>query len=109
MRGNNLLTRALCSNRFITYFCSRNQYLNAMPEVLRLFGLKFYIYTRDHEPPHVHVVGPDGEAKFLVGDTIELDSNHGLKNKDIHMAMSILEDNKDLIIDKWANIHGSRD
>jgi len=26
-----------------------------MPEILRLFGLKFYIYTRDHQPPHVHV------------------------------------------------------
>ncbi len=37
-----------------------------MPEVLRLFGLKFYIYTRDHQPPHVHVVSSDGSAKFAI-------------------------------------------
>ena len=42
-----------------------------MPEILRLFGLIFSIYTRDHQPPHVHVRNADGEAKFIVGTTIE--------------------------------------
>lgn len=79
-----------------------------MPEILRLFGLKFYIYTRDHEPPHVHVVSADGEAKFIVGDTIELFANHGMKNKDIHLAESILEDNKELIRENWVKIHGKQ-
>ena len=40
-----------------------------MPTILILFGLKFRIYVRDHEPVHVHVLSQDGEAKFQVGHT----------------------------------------
>ncbi len=80
-----------------------------MPEILRLFGLKFYIYTRDHEPLHVHVVSQDGEAKFIVADEITLLENARMKPKDVKLAESIIEDNKDLIKTNWKNIHGSKD
>ena len=80
-----------------------------MPEILRLFGLIFSIYTRDHQPPHVHVRNADGEAKFIVGATIELEKNCGMKNKDIRLAESILEENKDLVISNWVKIHGRID
>lgn len=26
-----------------------------MPEILRMFGMRFYFYSREHEPIHVHV------------------------------------------------------
>lgn len=26
-----------------------------MPEILRIFGMRFYFYSREHEPIHVHV------------------------------------------------------
>ncbi|MCD8210379.1 MAG: DUF4160 domain-containing protein [Prevotella sp.] len=48
-----------------------------MPEILRLFGLKFYIYTRDHQPPHIHVVSADGSAKFVIEKEIRLLENFG--------------------------------
>lgn len=34
-----------------------------MVTVLRLHGLRFVIYTADHEPAHAHVFG-DGEARI---------------------------------------------
>jgi hypothetical protein len=34
-----------------------------MPTIHRQYGLRFAIFTNDHEPPHVHVFG-DGEMKF---------------------------------------------
>ena len=37
-----------------------------MPTVLRLGGLRVMIYTDDHGPAHVHVVGPEGRAVFLL-------------------------------------------
>ena len=50
-----------------------------MPTVLRLFGLIFRIYTRDHLPPHVHVVSQEGEAIFSIGiSSVELRDNKGL-------------------------------
>lgn len=77
-----------------------------MPEILRLFGLKFYIYTRDHQPPHVHVVSQDGMAKFAITDKIVLLGNAGMKSKDLKLAESIIEDNHDIIVKEWVKIHG---
>ena len=77
-----------------------------MPEILRLFGLKFYIYTRDHQPPHVHVVSQDGAAKFAISENIELIDNKGMKSKDLKLAEAIIEENKDNILNEWVKIYG---
>lgn len=77
-----------------------------MPEILRLFGLKFYIYTRDHKPPHVHVVSQDGSARFAITEVVLLLENAGMKSKDLKMAEAIIEDNKEIIISEWVKIHG---
>ena len=77
-----------------------------MPTILILFGLKFRIYVRDHEPVHVHVLSQDGEAKFQVCDEIRLMVNKGMKPKDIKLAESIIEENKELIITEWVKIYG---
>lgn len=77
-----------------------------MPTILILFGLKFRIYVRDHEPVNVHVISQDGEAKFQVGEEISLMSNKGVKPKDIKLAESIIEENRELIITEWIKIYG---
>lgn len=57
-----------------------------MPTLFILFGLAFRIFTRDHLPPHVHVLSQDGEAKFEIGDNgVELIENKGLKPIKIHL------------------------
>ena len=48
----------------------------------------------------------DGEAKFQVGDEIRLMVNKGMKPKDIKLAESIIEENKELIITEWVKIYG---
>jgi hypothetical protein len=79
-----------------------------MPTILILFGLKFRIYVRDHEPVHIHVISQDGEAKFQVEAEISLISNQGMKPKDLKLAESIIEENKELIITEWIKIYGDK-
>ena len=58
-------------------------------------------------PPHVHVLSQQGEAIFQINEeTVSLRDNKGLKPKDINLALSILEENRELIINEWNNIHG---
>ena len=33
-----------------------------MPEVFRFYGYSFFFYSREHEPPHIHVEGNGGMA-----------------------------------------------
>ena len=51
-----------------------------MPTVLRIGGLRVTIYPNDHPPPHVHVIGANGEAVFLLncpGGPAELRESFG--------------------------------
>ncbi len=78
-----------------------------MPEILRMFGMRFYFYSREHEPIHVHVKNADGRAKFyILPDSIVLVKNEGLKQKDIKAAEMVLEENKELAIEKWTEYFG---
>ena len=52
-----------------------------------MFGMRFFFYSREHEPIHVHVKGADGKAKFdILPEGIVLVKNEGLKPKDIKAA-----------------------
>lgn len=76
-----------------------------MPTLFIIFGLRFHLYSNEHLPIHVHVRNSDGEAKFEV-ETVRLVSNKGLKNKDINLAIAIIEENKEIIIGNWKEYHG---
>jgi hypothetical protein len=78
-----------------------------MPTLLRLFGLRFFFWSREHKPIHVHVESSDGIAKFEIETKVRLVENHGLQPKDIKLAESILEENRELLIMEWNNYHGN--
>ncbi|MCF2444896.1 DUF4160 domain-containing protein [Dyadobacter sp. CY345] len=71
-----------------------------MPELLRLFGLRFFFYSDDHRPAHVHVRSNDGEARFSINPVNCLENN-GLKKQDLNLAEAIVEMNKDEFLRKW--------
>lgn len=53
-----------------------------MPEILRIFGLRFFFFSREHEPIHVHVESADGKAKFnILPDSIVLVYNKGMNKR----------------------------
>lgn len=39
-----------------------------MPTLFTIFGLRFYFYSEEHFPIHVHVRNSDGRAKIQVND-----------------------------------------
>lgn len=71
-----------------------------MPELFRLFGIRFFFFSNEHLPIHIHIENGDGDAKFEV-KPIKLISNNGIKNKDIKLAESIIEENQEIIERRW--------
>lgn len=43
---------------------------------------------------------------FAISEEIELIDNAGMKSKDLKLAESIIEDNKENILKEWIKIHG---
>jgi Domain of unknown function (DUF4160) len=76
-----------------------------MPELFRLFGIRFFFFSNEHLPIHVHVKNADGTARFEI-NPLKLIENNGMKSKDIHLAESIIEENADLIVEKWNEYFG---
>ncbi len=71
-----------------------------MPELFRLFGIRFFFFSNEHLTIHIHIKNADGTAKFEV-ESVKLIENNGIKSKDIYLAESIIEENKEVIIERW--------
>jgi hypothetical protein len=77
-----------------------------MPTIFRKDGFRFFFYSNDHEPVHVHVTHGDGEAVFNVGDTVELRESVAMKVRELGRAQTLAEENRELIIAKWHEYLG---
>ena len=77
-----------------------------MITVLRAHGLHIAIYTDDHPPPHVHVLG-DGELKvqLVQGGRPVLLHARGMKSGDIRKAMHAIAAEQDLLLRIWSELH----
>ena len=77
-----------------------------MPEVFRMFGMRFFFFANELLPIHIHVQNADGRAKYQVLPKIKLLSNTGLKSSDVKMAEALIEENELTIIKAWEVFHG---
>lgn len=77
-----------------------------MATVLRQNGFSLMIYTRDHEPMHVHVWYQGGEAVIRLESEIEIIEVNGMSRSDTRRAFVIVAQNRDLLIEKWREIYG---
>jgi len=75
-----------------------------MPTILRLFGFIFFFYSHEHEPPHIHVEGKGGFAKYeWNGTEFILKEDFNIKASDLKKIEKVIADNADLILKSWNN------
>jgi hypothetical protein len=55
---------------------------------------------------HIHVISPDGEAKFWLEPTLELAQNWGLAHKDLTWVRKLIEARNDEIRAAWRQHFG---
>lgn len=72
-----------------------------MPTIFKKDGFRFFFYSNDHEPIHVHVIHGGGEAIFNIGTTVELRESVAMKVRDLARAQELAEEHQALIITKW--------
>ncbi len=75
-----------------------------MVTALREHGMRFVIYTADHEPPHVHVYG-DGEARIDIV-SLRVMTQGGMSDREVRRAVDVIEAKRELFLDIWSNYHG---
>lgn len=77
------------------------------PTVFKENNFRFFFFSREEKRIHIHVVSPDGEAKFWIEPNIELVKFVGLNKKQINMLENIIKDNENEIRSSWEEHFGS--
>lgn len=80
-----------------------------MVVVHRAHGFRFVIYTDDHEPAHVHIVGAGLAKVHLLGPDgrPEAVDVRGIKRSDMRRLYVEVVERRDEFLAEWERIHGS--
>jgi uncharacterized protein DUF4160 len=81
-----------------------------MPTIHRQHGLRFAVFSDDHEPAHVHVIGA-GEMKIQLGDAGRAPFAVyavGMKARERRCAMAVVLQLQAEFIARWNEIHGDK-
>ena len=87
----------------IRTFVSHYNFRLYMPTIFILFGYIFKFYSDDHEPIHVHVIKDNKEAKYNVSPEVVQVFNHGFKKHEISIIEGVIEENVEVIVDRWKS------
>jgi hypothetical protein len=67
-----------------------------MPRVFEKEGYRFFFYSNEHDPAHVHVMKGDGEAVFSLGPPVEVQESAGMKVRELAGRWSLPRKTADL-------------
>lgn len=78
-----------------------------MPTIFEKDGYKFFFYSNEHEPIHVHVRRGGGEAVFeIIDDVVELRESQRMKINELSKALDLAKENTEIILEKWHEYLG---
>ena len=71
-----------------------------MPTVLNIAGCRFFFYSNEHLPKHIHVEYNEGVAKFSL-ENLELIKSKGLNASEISRMRKLVIENQAILLEKW--------
>ncbi|QMU63832.1 MAG: DUF4160 domain-containing protein [Flavobacteriaceae bacterium] len=72
-----------------------------MPTILRIKGYRFFFYTNEHLPIHIHVEKDNKTSKFNLEPILKLVYSRRFKASEISEIRKLVTENKKLLIKKW--------
>ena len=79
-----------------------------MPTLFILLGFRFSFFSNDHLPSHIHAIKGKIYAKIQVLPKVELIENKGLTASELKKVIGAVEENKDIIIERWNDFFNTK-
>jgi hypothetical protein len=86
---------------FIEKYWENRYNVIVSPTVFRYKNYRFLFFSREEARCHIHVVSPDGEAKFWVVPEVKLVENFGFSKRQITELTKIVKGHRDDIENSW--------
>ncbi|HPW98365.1 MAG TPA: DUF4160 domain-containing protein [Flavobacterium sp.] len=71
-----------------------------MPTVFYINGYRFFFYSNEHLPKHIHIEKAEKTAKFSL-ESIELIKSFGFNASELKEIRNLVEENQELLIQNW--------
>lgn len=84
----------------------RDRLSTVSPNLFSYKNYRFFFFSLEEPRVHVHVLSPDGEAKFWIEPQIELAMNHGFKTHQISELERVIKEHEDEIRNAWIRHFG---
>jgi len=77
-----------------------------MPTVIYIDGFRFFFYSNEHLPKHIHIEKAEKTAKFTI-EFVEIIKSSGFNAAELKQLRKLVEANQILLIQKWNEYFGS--
>lgn len=70
-----------------------------MPTLLKINGFKFFFYSNEHEPKHIHILKGECFAKVSL-ESLNVEFSN-FKAKDLNFIFEVLKTHREAFIKAW--------
>ena len=71
-----------------------------MPTVLRIEGFRFFFFSDEHAPSHIHIEKGDGYARIEI-ESVKITDSYNLNSKELKKLCILVKENNEILIKAW--------
>ena len=77
-----------------------------MPTVLRVDGYRFFFFSDEHLPTHIHIEKGDRYARIEL-DTLKVTENYRCTSKELKKLVRLVQEHQEVLQGAWHEYFGS--
>ncbi len=77
-----------------------------MPTIFRIDGLRFVVYPNDHQPAHVHVIGPGWTVVVNLHGPELREVIGPCSKRDARRVLGLVAEHGAALLEGWRRFHG---
>ena len=71
-----------------------------MPTILRIDGFRFFFFSDEHSPSHIHIEKGDGYARIEL-KRVKITDSYNLNSKELKKLRALVKDNNEKLTKAW--------
>jgi hypothetical protein len=71
-----------------------------MPTILRIEGFRFFFFSDEHLPSHIHIEKGDAYARIEL-ETITITDSYNLNSKELKKLRILVKENSEILTKAW--------
>ena len=71
-----------------------------MPTILKINGYRFFFFSNEHTPKHIHIQKQEKYAKINI-ENLQILDNYKFNSKELNEILKIVKENQQRLIKAW--------